>query len=96
MLTAVKLEVQPNLELAVDLDQPIQGAQLKPLSASQLAKDYAGKEVEPHRFAFAELHQTVFKAGISDLLMAKDFENPLLGLGIDFDKLPDLLFPTDG
>ena len=96
LLTAVKLEVQPNLELAVDLDQPIQGAQLKPLSASQLAKDYAGKEVEPHRFAFAELHQTVFKAGISDLLMAKDFENPLLGLGIDFDKLPDLLFPTDG
>ncbi len=96
LLEAVQVKVPQNLELAVDLDQPIHAAKLTPLSAIQLAAAYKGKEVEPHRFAFAELHEAVSKSGSSELLMAKGFKSPLLELGIDFSKIGDLLFPTDG
>ena len=97
LFEAVQIKLPHELNLAVDLDQPIQAPTLKQqLSATQLAETYKGKGIEPHRFAFAELHQTITKAGGTEMLMAKGFKSPLLDLGIDFGKINELLFPTDG
>lgn len=96
LFEAVKIKVPHELDLAVDLNQSIQAPVPKPLSAKQLAEIYKGKAVEPHRFALTVLHQAITKAGSTEMLMAKDFKSPLLDLGIDFGKINDLLFPTDG
>ena len=96
LLEAVKIKVPHELDLAVDLNQPIQAPVPKPLPAKQLAEIYKGTAVEPHRFALTELHQAITKAGSTDMLMAQGFKSPLLDLGIDFGKINDLLFPTDG
>ncbi len=96
LLEAVKIKMPHELHLAVDLDQPIQAPPKKPLSAKDLARIYKEKSIEPHRFALIELHQAITQAGSTEMLMAKGFKSPLLDVGIDFGKINELLFPTDG
>ncbi|MCP5115697.1 MAG: hypothetical protein GY953_33130, partial [bacterium] len=55
---AVDLEVPPALKEVVDLKQAVPAAKKK-LSVAELAKLYAGKKVEPHRFAFQAIQQLV-------------------------------------
>ncbi|MBL8037401.1 MAG: hypothetical protein CCU26_10000 [Nitrospira sp. UW-LDO-01] len=96
LFEAVKVKVPHEVGLTLDLDQPIPASSPTQLSVKQLAKLYNGKEVEPHRFALAELHHAITQAGSTDMLMAKGFKSSLLDLGIDFSKINALLFPTDG
>lgn len=96
LLNTVKLKVPHEFDLTVDLDQPIQAPAPKHLSAKELATIYQDKSVPPHRFALAELHQAVAQAGSTELLMAHGDKSPLLDLGIDFSKIHEVLFPTDG
>lgn len=96
LFTVAKVKIPEAVELAVDLEKPIPAAEPKVLSATELARVYRGKEVEPHRFAFAELLRVVSEPSTSELAMAKGFKSPLVELGIDFPKLADLLFPKDG
>lgn len=96
LFKAANVKIPDSLEQVLDLEKPIEAAAPKILSANELAVAYRGKEIEPHRFAYAELHQAIVNADPVDLLMTKDYKSPLLGLGIDFSKIGELLFPKDG
>jgi hypothetical protein len=96
LFSAANVKVPDALEQVLDLDKPIEAAAPKTLSATELAAAYRGKEVEPHRFAYAELHKAIVEADHVELVMAKDYKSPLLDLGINFSKLGELLFPKDG
>lgn len=96
LFKAANVKIADSLEQVLDLESPIEAKSPKTLTATELAAAYRGTEVEPHRFAYAELHQAIAKADHVEMLMAKDYKSPLLDLGIDFNKIGDLLFPKDG
>src|SRR5687768_975795 len=96
LFKAANVKIADSLEQVLDLESPIEAKSPKALTAAELAAAYRGAEVEPHRFAYAELHQAIAKADHVEMLMAKDYKSPLLDLGIDFNKIGDLLFPKDG
>ena len=96
LFKAANVKIADSLEQVLDLESPIEAKSPKALTAAELAAAYRGTDVEPHRFAYAELHQAIAKADHVEMLMAKDYKSPLLDLGIDFNKIGDLLFPKDG
>ncbi|MCP4250891.1 MAG: hypothetical protein GY778_27955, partial [bacterium] len=89
---AVDLEVPPALKEVVDLKQAVPAAKKK-LSVAELAKLYAGKKVEPHRFAFQAIQQLV-SAVPDEPQAAADVMDKLPGL--DVGKVLETLEDTDG
>ena len=91
------LQVEPQkLGAAVDLDQTVTAAQAKVLNVVELHDLYKGKNVEPHRFAFNEVQSLIKKSAAGETVMASGIAKFLPDLGIDFSKLVDKFFPTDG
>jgi hypothetical protein len=84
VLTEVKLAPSSKLAQAVDLTQTIKTASPKELSVADLAKLYAGKDVQPHRFALTQLNRAL--RGNADVrLLAADFGGPAQLFGVEFD-----------
>jgi len=91
------LQLEPaKFSAAVDLDQTVTAAQAKVLSAVELQDLYKGKNVEPHRFAFSEVHTLINKSSAGESVMSAGIAKLLPNLGIDFAKIVDKFFPTDG
>lgn len=95
LVSALQLE-PAKLSAAVDMDQTVTAAKATALNAVQLQEIYKGKNVEPHRFAFSEVHSLLNKSAGSETVMASGITKFLPNLGIDFLKIIDKFFPTDG
>lgn len=95
LFTAVKVQ-SAELFKAVDLEQTVSAPQPKVLSVAELQKLYEGKNVEPHRFALAEVLKLVNKPSTSGPITTPGFANALPGLGIDLSNIGKFLFPVDG
>jgi hypothetical protein len=96
LLQQAKIKLPPPLASVLDLAQPVPAAPLKTLGAAQLQVLYKGKNVEPHRFALAELQQLISQPTLTDSLMAPGFSGVLSELNLDLAAIIDQLFPTDG
>ena len=95
LLKALEIKPTPVLAQALDLAQSVKSNE-KTLGAIELQKLYHGKKVEPHRFAFAEVHKLVSQPNLSELVMAPGFEAALPGLKVDLADILGKLFPVDG
>ena len=51
------IKVPPAIATSIDIEQTVSAAQKKPLSVAELQHLYSGQEVEPHRFALAEIRK---------------------------------------
>ena len=69
---------------AIDLSQSIETAPPKPLSLSELQQLYAGKGVEPHRYALLALNLAL-QASPDTRVMAANFGGPKNIFGVEFD-----------
>lgn len=96
ILQQAQIKLPPVLADILDLDSPVAVKPPQALSAPELAQLYKGKDVEPHRFALAELQQLVSAPVLVDELMAPGFGGVLAGTGINLADLADVLFPVDG
>lgn len=94
LFTTVKLDLT-ELSSMVDVNQTVSAAQSKALSAVELHKLYKGKDVEPHRFALAEVKSLLSKSSTGASLM-KPSIGKLLDLGLDLTDIVSKFFPTDG
>ncbi len=65
------------------------------LGAHALQALYKGKDVEPHRYALAELHQLMTQPAMAESLMTAN-GGVLADLNLDLSLLVDQLFPVDG
>jgi hypothetical protein len=96
ILTQAQIKLPAPLANIVDVQQPVALAQPKVLGAAELQALYRGKDVPAHRYALPELQQLINLPGLTENLMAPNFGGVLQNLNIDWSKLIDLLFPTDG
>lgn len=96
LLATAQIKLPPQLADVLDLAQPVPVLDPQPLGALALQALYKGKDVAPHRYALAELHQLVSLPGMSEALMAPDFGGVLPELGLDLSAVIPQLFPTDG
>ncbi|HEX2029756.1 MAG TPA: hypothetical protein VHF25_17385 [Nitriliruptorales bacterium] len=92
---ALEVKLPDQIGLAVDLDQQV-GSASKKLTVVDKAELYRGTEVEPHRFALAELQAHIDQPMLTQAVMSSGFTQVFPDLDIDLSKLGDLLFPTDG
>ena len=96
LLKLAQVKLPPVFAQVVDLTQPLALAEPKQLDAAQLQVLYKGSDVEPHRFALAELQQLISEPALADDLMASGFPGVLQQLGLNLADLAEVLFPTDG
>lgn len=96
LLATAQIKLPPQLANVLDLAQPVPVLEPKPLGAAELQVLYKGKDVAPHRYALAELHQLVSQPAMLDTLMAPGFGGVLPELGLDLSVVLPQLFPTDG
>ncbi len=90
LIAAAKIELPSHIHDIVDTGQELKVLEHAGHSAGDLFKLYKGTDVEPHRFAFKEMH--AFLA--SD--MASVAKGPFLNLDIDWSKYVGFFQPTDG
>lgn len=95
LLSAVDVELTPQIAQIVDPTQELALAKPKALSLTELAERYRGK-VEPHRFALAEARRLLVEPGLSEEVMAAGPKALFGGLDIDISDLLGKLQPTDG
>ena len=96
LLKLAQVKLPPALAQAVDLTQPLALAEPPQLGAQALQALYKGSDVEPHRYALAELQQLVSEPALTDDLLADGFAGVLQQLNLNLADLADVLFPTDG
>ena len=96
LLKEAQVKLPPQIEQILDLAQPVVLAEPKLMDAAQLQVLYKGTDVEPHRFALAELHQLISQPALTDALMAAGAPGVLQQLGLNLADLDVVLFPTDG
>ncbi|MES2019297.1 MAG: hypothetical protein V4484_22630 [Pseudomonadota bacterium] len=96
LLQAAQVKLPPLVGQVLDLAKPVPAIEPQVLGALELQALYKGKDVPPHRYALAELHQMISKPALADSLMTADFGGILPELGIDLSKVIGQLFPTDG
>lgn len=89
-------KIKPDVAATLDLTQPVTAAKPKALGATELHVLYKDKDVEPHRFALAELQQLISQPTLSESLMATGSKGVLSGIGINLAEIIGNLFPTDG
>ncbi|MGH9429639.1 MAG: hypothetical protein ACRD2L_25420, partial [Terriglobia bacterium] len=90
----VKFKVPPQFETVLDLQQTVETAQPKTLNAKELQTLYKGKNVEPHRFALAEVQKLISSPAANASLISPDLSSILPG--IDLGSIVGKLFPVDG
>jgi len=95
LFKAAKLDVPDAIAQTIDLDQTVE-AKNTSLSVADKAKLYCSADVEPQRFAFAELQSHVNNPVLAASLQAGDFSEIFPELNLDLSKIGDLLAPTDG
>ncbi len=95
LFKVAKLDL-PELTKSLDLEQTVSAVKPKVLSAAELQNIYKGKDVEPHRFAFAEVQKLISKTSTSGPITTPGFASALPGLGIDLAGIIDKFFPVDG
>lgn len=96
ILTQAEIKLPPVLADIIDLQQPVAAKPPQVLQAAQLQALYRGTDVPAHRYALTELQQLIAEPTVLDNVMSPNFGGVLQNLGIDWSKLIDLLFPTDG
>jgi hypothetical protein len=97
VLKELEVKIPPQLGEALDLKEPLSAAKPKALSLTELQKAYHGKNVEPHRFALAEIKSLISKPASTQSLMASSGQTSLLtAAGIKIGDIIGQLFPTDG
>lgn len=96
LLEQAQIKLPPQLAQVLDLTQPLPAAQPKVLGALALQSLYKGKDVEPHRYALAELHQLMTQPALAESLMSANGGGALAELNLDLSLLVDQLFPVDG
>ena len=96
-LEALELPVSPKLAQAIDLEQTISAPEPKVLDVAELAKLYAGSDVEPHRFALTALDRAQH-GNADERLLAAAHAEPAQTFGIDFDveKALEAIAVADG
>jgi hypothetical protein len=95
-LKDLEVKIPTQLVNSLDLTHPIPAAETKALGVAELQELYRGKNVEPHRFALAEVHKFMSQPELTESLMAPGFEGVLGKLDINLPDLIGKLFPTDG
>jgi hypothetical protein len=97
VLKELEVKAPPQLSEVLDLNEPITSAKPKALSFAELHEAYRGKNVEPHRFALAEIKSLINQPAATETLMAsKGFTSTLTAVGINIGDIIGKLFPTDG
>lgn len=95
LFTLAGIKVPPAIAASIDLDQTVAAAPKKPLGVAELQHLYEKKEVEPHRYALAEIRKLM---KTPELAAAHPFyaAGPK-ALGFDLSKIIDILLQqTDG
>lgn len=95
LFTAAKVELPQMVKEVIDLDLPIQAGEPKSLSAAELQEMYRDEDVEPGRFAFAEVNQLVRMAAGGSLTEG-GLQQLLPNIELSADQLAAILYPTDG
>jgi|SRR5215213_4675127 len=90
----LKVKLPVELSAAVDLTQEVAAAQPQPLGAAELQKLYVDAQVEPHRFALAEVHKLLTSQGGDEALAAG--VHPLAQLKLDLGSIGALALSGDG
>ena len=97
VLKELEVKIPPQLGDVLDLKEPVAAAKPKALSLAELQEAYRGKNVEPHRFALAEIKSLINQPSTAESLMASSgFESLLTTAGINLGDLIGQLFPIDG
>ncbi|MFB9240479.1 hypothetical protein IV454_24915 [Massilia antarctica] len=91
LLQHAKLSLPPALAEMIDLKQEVTISPPKALGVRELQALYKGRDVEPHRYALAELHDLVSQPELTDALMAPGFTGALTELDVN---IADSLFPV--
>lgn len=90
----LKVSLPVALSAAVDLKQEVAAAQPKPLSVAELQKLYVNTQVEPHRFALAEVHKILTSQSGDEALAAG--VHSLTHLQLDLSSIGALALSGDG
>ncbi len=93
-LLAAGVELSPELAAQVDVAQEMPLAAPKKLSLGELESLYQDTNVEPHRFALAEVHKLLSQPGAT--LLAPGSKAAFEDFGFDLPDILDQLEPTDG
>ena len=93
LIDEVKIKLPPEALQVLDTAQEIKVADHAQHTAMELSELYRGKDVEPHRFAFKELHQFIMNDTGALSAAAK---GPLQSLDIDWSKYVGVFQPADG
>ena len=96
LLKQAQIKLPPVLAQVIDPAQPLALAEPPQLDAQALQALYKGSDVEPHRYALAELQHLVSEPALTDELMADGFTGVLQQLNLNLANLAEVLFPTDG
>lgn len=94
VLKQADVKLPPEIEIALDLEQPVPAATPKELSLAELQALYKDKGVEPHRFALPEINRLIQQPALAESLMAPGFAGSLGEL--NWEEILPGLFPTDG
>jgi len=95
-LKELQVQLPKPLEKALDLTHPIPVAKSKALSVAELQKLYRGKNVQPHRYALAEMHKLISQPGQTESLMAPGSEGVFGKLDIKLSDIVSKLYPPEG
>lgn len=96
LLKLAQVKLPPVLANVLDMTQPLALAEPEAQDAAALQALYRNADVEPHRYALAELQQLVSQPGLTEDLMAPGFIGVLQQLKLNLGDLADVLYPVDG
>jgi hypothetical protein len=96
LVQELEIKLPPQLEIVVDLEQPISTPQPQPVEKAELVKLYQEKGIPPHRFLFSEIHPMIEKSGLDEVIFQPEFSANLLGLDINLADILAKLLKTDG
>ncbi len=98
-----KLLVTPTVDLPLDVlaksieqSETMEVAKPKPLGAVELQALYKGKDVEPHRYALADVQKLIDTPTLTEAMMSPGYKGVLSELNIDLADLIGKFFPVDG
>jgi hypothetical protein len=96
VLVEAKLDLPPKLKPLLDPEQPVALTKPKPLTGSELAMLYKGKDVPGHRFMFQELQANIAKPAMMDVKMLPAYGNWYSQLKVDIAGIIAKMLDTNG
>lgn len=96
LLAEAKLKLSEEFASAIDLSQPIAAAKPQPVELAGRLTAYKDKKVQPHRFAFKEVHQLIEQPTLSKALLKSGTQAATTTLGIDLPSVIGQLLETSG